>query len=32
MSDEDGKELGWFATEQEAKDAVVDAAVRELCR
>lgn len=32
MTDEDGKELGWFVAEQEAKDAVVDAAVKELCK
>lgn len=30
MTDSDGKSVGWFLTEQEAKDALVDAAVKEI--
>lgn len=30
MTDDDGKAVGWFSTEQEAKDALVDAAVKEI--
>lgn len=31
MTNESGKDLGWFETEQAAKDALVDAAVKALC-
>lgn len=31
MTNENGKDLGWFETEQAAKDALVDAAVKALC-
>lgn len=30
MTDEDGKSLGWFASEQEARDVLVDAALKAL--
>lgn len=30
MTDSDGMSVGWFLTEQEAKDALADAAVREI--
>ncbi len=30
MTDEEGEEVGWWATEQEAKDALVDAALKAL--
>lgn len=30
MNDIDGNELGWYPTEQEARDAMVDAAVKGL--
>jgi hypothetical protein len=32
MIDGDGKCLGWFLTEQEAKDLLVDEALKELLR
>jgi hypothetical protein len=32
MTDDDGRHLGWHPTEQEAKDALVDEAVKELCK
>jgi hypothetical protein len=32
MTDEDGNEIGWYLTEREAKYALVDAAVKELCK
>jgi hypothetical protein len=32
MTDEDGKGVGWFATEREAKDALAGAAAEELCK
>lgn len=30
MSDDTGRQIGWFATEQETKDALIDAALKEL--
>jgi hypothetical protein len=32
MDDEDGRCVGWFATEREAKDALEDAAIQELLK
>lgn len=30
MTDDDGKQVGWYRTEQEAKDALVDEAIKEI--
>jgi hypothetical protein len=30
MTTDEGEEVGWYATEQEAKDALVDAALKAL--
>lgn len=32
MDDEDGRCVGWFPTEREAKDALEDAAIKELSK
>ena len=32
MTDDDGKQIGWFPTQQEAQDALVDAAIVEILK